>query len=87
MQSAERAAAQWVDGPRGRSDVAKAIAEASEAAVFRLLCVIDGVGDPDGWNDGAWMPIRLADRTDDGEYAEMLHDRYFELAASTDSVT
>lgn len=61
---------------------ATAIADAAAAAFFRTLAVMDGVGDPVGWQ-GHWAPIVLAEDTD-GDDIEMLHDAFFETYAAAE---
>lgn len=91
VQAAEHTAGRLSAGnsqtsPVPRAVLSKAIADACEAVVFRLLCVIDGVGDPSEWSGDTWMPIRLAESDGDhDDHVEMLHDRYFEVSAKDPS--
>jgi hypothetical protein len=93
LSEEEHAALNRLRDPELLRVLAKAIADASSRAFFRAFAVIDAVGDPDRWAGDTWMPIRLAEldyhedeegnAVDDvDDYAEMLHDLFFDTYAS-----
>lgn len=64
--------------PALRSAFEKVAADATAAVLFDLFALLDGVGDPAGF-EGEWLGFRLARRAEaDEEYEPMLHDELFE---------
>ena len=61
------------------ADVETISREAATAALFHFLCVIDGVGDPPGF-DGPWVGLRLSEPTSD-EDEPFLHDALMDALA------
>ncbi len=64
------------------SDVAmnglrKVLREAASAPLFHLFCLLDGVADPQDWDDGVWLGANLVPPRDD-ESREMLHDEFLD---------
>lgn len=55
----------------------KIIADAASSSLFRLFCLLDGVGDPEGY-DGVWLGLSLSQPSEDEEQGDMLHDDLFE---------
>lgn len=58
-----------------RSAVAKLIADANAATLFRFFCLIDGVADPELVDSPTWSGASLLARQPDNE---MLHDLLYE---------
>ena len=63
--------------PAGRTALEKLIADAAAEVIFDLLCMVDGVGDPEVAPVKNWVGADLGARRSD-EDREMLHDAFFE---------
>jgi hypothetical protein len=65
-----------------RSEVAvgafrKLLRDAGASALFHFLCLLDGVGDPQGWEGDVWLGVDLVAPQEDA-HREMLHDEFYE---------
>lgn len=58
----------------------RACANAMEALVFDILCLMDGVADPEDGSDLVWLGVQLAEPGDDR--GVMLHDAFFDVRES-----
>jgi hypothetical protein len=59
------------------ADVARElISQSVSAAFFRVFTVIDGVGDPEGWEGDVWTGFTLVPRNRDEPF---LHDAFMEV--------
>ncbi len=63
--------------PDAHSALQKVVADACATTIFRLFCLIDGVGDPELVPCADWLGLDLVEPTDDDDRA-MLHDAFFE---------
>ena len=78
LSPAEQAALESLDVmPDLESALRKVIADASSAPLFRLFALLDGVGDPEEYDD-LWSGLVLRKPGEDEEQSEMLHDQFFE---------
>lgn len=66
----ERDALPRLDSAAAESAMRKVLADAAASAMFRVFCVIDGVGDPVAF-DGAWAAYGIAEAEEDVPF---LHD-------------
>ena len=63
--------------PAARTALEKLFADATAEVIFGLLCMVDGVGDPEVAPVKNWVGADLAARRSH-EDREMLHDAFFE---------
>lgn len=62
--------------PAAQRAMEKVVAEAMAGTAFDLLCLLDAVGDPEGY-EASWAPICLAELDPDQD-SPMLHDEFYE---------
>lgn len=55
----------------------KVIAHAASYPLYGLFCMVDGIGDPEGW-DGTWFGCRFEPILRPEEDREMLHIRFYD---------
>lgn len=72
---------QTADNQASRETLRRAFISAARSAFFRFFTVIDGVSDPEGWEDHAWVGMSMSPREND---EPMLHDLFIELSDSVD---
>ena len=79
LSSREESAIASVQGsPDLESALRKVIANAASSPLFRLFCLIDGVGDPADY-EADWPCFVLSELSDEeGSSDYMLHDEFFE---------
>ena len=63
--------------PDSESALRKVVADAASAPLFQLFALLDGVGDPGGYDD-VWLGLVLSKPGEDEEGGEMLHDEFFD---------
>lgn len=64
--------------PEAKSGIRKIVSNAVAGALFGLFCVVDGVGDPRGWQGGTWLGVDLTE-PEKGRDRPMLHDEFYEV--------
>jgi hypothetical protein len=76
-QDEHEALVQMQLSPAARTALEKLFADAAAEVIFGLLCMVDGVGDPDVAPVKTWVGADLGARRSH-EDREMLHDAFFE---------
>jgi hypothetical protein len=59
------------------SGLRKLLRETASASLFHFFCLLDGVGDPEGWEGDVWLGADLVAPRED-MHREMLHDEFYD---------